>query len=61
MHRISGGKKLDAFTASSRLNAEWAFFKELKDLGRVTAKKWLAKNYEAVGVHATLDLKAAHA
>jgi NTE family protein len=61
MHRIAGGAKLDAFAASSRLNAEWSFFKELKDLGRATAKKWLAKNYDAIGVRSTLDLKAAYA
>jgi NTE family protein len=57
MHRISGGERLDAFTASSRLNAEWSFFKELKNLGRATAKKWLAENYDAIGVRATLDLQ----
>jgi NTE family protein len=60
MHRISGGVKLDAFTASSRLTAEWSFFKELKNLGRATMKEWLAKNYAAIGVRATLDLKAAY-
>jgi NTE family protein len=58
MHRISGGEKLDAFTASSRLNAEWSFFKELKDLGRATTKTWLAENYDAIGARATLDLTA---
>jgi NTE family protein len=61
MHRIAGGAKLDAFTASSRLNANWSFFKELKDLGRVTAQQWLAANYKAIGVRATLDLKTANA
>lgn len=60
MHRIPGGRKLDAFTAASRLNAQWSFFKELKNLGRAAAKKWLAENYEAIGVRATLDLKAAY-
>lgn len=60
MHRIAGGEKLDAFAASSRLNAEWSFFKELKDLGRATAKRWLAKNFDAIGVRSTLDLKAAY-
>ena len=60
MHRISGGEKLDAFAASSRLNAEWSFFQELSDLGRATAKQWLAENYDAVGVRGTLDLKAAY-
>jgi NTE family protein len=60
MHRISGGEMLDAFTASSRLAAEWSFFKELKDLGRSAAKKWLTDNYDLIGVRATLDLKAAY-
>jgi NTE family protein len=59
MHRITGGEKLDAFTASSHLCAEWSFFQELKDLGRTTAKQWLAENYDAIGVHGTLNLRAA--
>ena len=60
MHRISGGEVLDAFTASSRLNAEWSFFQELKELGRETARNWLAENYDAIGVRGTLDLRAAY-
>jgi NTE family protein len=60
MHRIAGGDKLDAFAAATRLNADWSFFKELKNLGRATAKAWLAENYDAVGVRGTLDLKAAY-
>src|SRR4051812_42331092 len=59
MHRITGGAKLDAFTASSHLCAEWSFFQELKDLGRTTAKQWLAENYDAIGVRGTLNLRAA--
>ncbi|HEY7550203.1 MAG TPA: patatin-like phospholipase family protein [Hyphomicrobiaceae bacterium] len=61
MHRIAGGEKLDAFAASSRLNAEWSFLLELHDLGRSVARQWLAENYDSVGVHATLDLRAAYA
>jgi NTE family protein len=60
MHRIHGGRKIDAYTASSRLNAEFGFFKELKDLGRATARKWLRDNFDAVGKRSTLDLKAAY-
>ena len=56
MHRILGGEKLDAFTASSRLNAEWSFFRELRDLGRERARRWLSENYDSVGVRGTLDL-----
>ena len=60
LHRITGGERLDAFAASSRLNAEWSFFKELKDLGRAITKKWLAENYDAIGERGTLDIKAAY-
>ena len=60
MHRIAGGEKLDAFAASTRLNADWSFFEELKDLGRTAAKAWLRKNYAAIGARSTLDLKAAY-
>jgi len=56
MHRIHGGEKLDEFTASSRLNPRWEFFKELKDLGRAAARNWLAENYQAIGRESTLDL-----
>jgi NTE family protein len=60
MHRVNGGAKIDAYTAATRSKAELGFFLELRDLGRSTAKEWLAKNYKAIGKHATLDLKAAY-
>jgi NTE family protein len=60
MHRIHGGRRLDEYTASSRLNADWAFFKELKDLGRAAARRWLRENYEAIGERSTLDLPQAY-
>jgi NTE family protein len=61
MHRIAGGEKLLAFPASSRLNTDWTFLQDLRDLGRAAAIEWLAGNYEALGVRATLDLRAAYA
>ncbi|MCB8823405.1 patatin-like phospholipase family protein [Microvirga rosea] len=60
MHRIDGNHKLDDFAASSRLNARWSFFKELKDLGRAAAREWLDANYDAIGQRSSLDLKAAY-
>lgn len=56
MHRLHGGPKLEAFAASSRMNAGWDFFKELRDLGRAAARSWLSDHYEAIGSHSTLDL-----
>ncbi len=60
MHRVDGGTLIDAYTASSRMNASLDFFKELRDLGRKTAKTWLAAHYDAIGHEATLDLRAAY-
>jgi NTE family protein len=60
MHRIHGGPRLDAFTASSRLNASWSFFQQLRDLGRECAYDWLDRHFAARGVHATVDLEQAY-
>jgi len=60
MHRIHGSRALDEFAASSRLDARWTFFKQLKDLGRDAARQWLKENYAAVGKRSTLDLRAAY-
>ncbi|AWM86703.1 patatin-like phospholipase family protein [Microvirga sp. 17 mud 1-3] len=60
MHRIHGNKALDDFAASSRMDARWTFFKQLKDLGRDAARRWLKENYAAVGERSTLDLRAAY-
>ncbi|MCP4558940.1 MAG: patatin-like phospholipase family protein [Bosea sp.] len=59
MHRIDGGLPLAQLTSSSRLNSEWNFLLSLRDLGRTAAKRWLKRNYEAIGVQGTLDLKEA--
>ena len=56
MHRIDADEALKDLSASSKVNAEWAFLEYLRDLGRSAAEDWLAENYEAVGRNATLDL-----
>ncbi len=59
MHRIDGGLPLAQLTSSSRLNSEWNFLLSLRDLGRTAARRWLKRNYEAIGTQGTLDLKEA--
>lgn len=56
MHRIDADEAFKHLSASSKANAEWAFLKYLRDLGRVAAQDWLAENYDDVGERATLDL-----
>ena len=60
MHRIDGTGALDAYAASSRLKAEWDFFVRLRDAGRIAAKAWLDRHYDAIGREATLNLREAY-
>lgn len=56
MHRIDADEAFRDLSASSKVNAEWAFLEYLRDLGRTAAEDWLAENYDAVGLRATLDI-----
>ena len=58
MHRISTANGLEGLSASSKYNAEWRFLTHLRDVGRAAADRWLAENFEAIGVRDTLDLAA---
>jgi NTE family protein len=59
MHRIDGGAPLGELTSSSRMNSDWDFLLRLRDIGRAAAKRWLKRNYDAIGKTGTLDLKGA--
>jgi NTE family protein len=41
----------------SKLNADWAFLQELRDVGRETASRWLDENFDAIGQRSTTDLR----
>lgn len=56
MHRIDADAAFKDLSASSKVNAEWAFLEYLRDLGRSAAEDWLAEHYADVGSRATLDL-----
>lgn len=56
MHRIDADEAFKDLSASSKVNAEWAFLEYLRDLGRSAADDWLAEHYDAVGTRATLDI-----
>jgi len=49
-----------AGTASSRLNASWSFFQELRDLGRECAYGWLDRHYADIGKRGVLNLRQAY-
>lgn len=56
MHRIDADEAFKDLSASSKINAEWAFLEYLRDLGRSAAGDWLEENFDAIGERATLDL-----
>jgi len=58
LHRIDASGVLDDHEASSKGNAEWDYFVQLRDAGRRTTQSWLAAHYEAIGVRGTLDLQS---
>ena len=59
MHRIEAQDKLNAFGTASKLQADWAFFTKLFDIGRETAQIFLDEHFEDIGKRATLDLAKA--
>ncbi|MDP3896629.1 MAG: patatin-like phospholipase family protein, partial [Mesorhizobium sp.] len=56
MHRIDADDAFRDLSASSKVNAEWAFLEYLRDLGRSAADDWLEANFDAVGTKPTVDL-----
>lgn len=56
MHRIDADEAFKDLSASSKVNAEWAFLEYLRDLGRSAADDWLAESYDDVGERASLDI-----
>jgi NTE family protein len=56
MHRIDADAAFKDLSASSKINAEWAFLEYLRDLGRTAAEDWLEEHFDQVGKKSTLDL-----
>ncbi len=57
MHVVDGGAALAAFPADTKSRAEYAFFRQLFELGQVAGEKFLKVNFETIGVRGSLDLK----
>jgi NTE family protein len=56
MHRIEGGSALEAFPASSRTSADGVMIDKLFSAGRHAGREWLARHFDAIGQHATIDI-----
>jgi NTE family protein len=56
LHRIEAQKELARFGASSKLSADWSFFRELHAIGRAAARRFLDRHFEMIGVEGTVDI-----
>lgn len=56
MHRIAADAVVEDLSASSKINAEWAFLEYLKEMGRAAAADFLEQDFDAIGKRSTLDL-----
>ena len=54
LHRIGGGKVAEAWTAASKVSADWDFLQLLFDQGRAEAALWLSSSFDDIGVRDTL-------
>ncbi len=57
MHLIEGGAALAAYTADTKMQADYDLFKRLFDLGHSAGEEFIADNYEAIGEKGTLELR----
>ncbi|WP_417687661.1 patatin-like phospholipase family protein [Roseibium sp.] len=56
IHRVTTDE-LKPLQASSKVNAEWAFLKELKAMGRRAAETWIDSHFDDIGKRSTVDLR----
>jgi NTE family protein len=56
IHRIGGDGLLAMLSADTKSDTNWGFLTKLRDLGRAAARRWLAENFDAIGVRGTMNL-----
>lgn len=59
VHRIDGADDLGAHSAATKLDTSFAFFEELKGIGREAAFGFLDRHFDDIGERSTLDLRQA--
>lgn len=58
MHRIDGGEAIQAWPSSSRATTDAAMIRSLFELGQTAARGWLERHFDAIGHHATVNIRA---
>jgi NTE family protein len=58
MHMIEDELQMQKYGVSSKLNADWCFVKTLHKLGRTAADRWLADNFDNIGMRSTFEVES---
>jgi len=58
VHWIEAEREMRGLGVSSKLNADPDFLLHLRDLGRRTADKWLARHFDSIGRESSVDIRA---
>ena len=57
LHRVDGGDEMKAYPASTKSSTDAALISNLFELGQQRTHHWLAQHVEAIGKHATVDIR----
>jgi len=58
IHSIQDEAFMTSLGVTSKLNPDWAFMLELRDVGRASASRWLEAHFDDVGVRSSTDIQS---
>jgi NTE family protein len=58
IHEISAEEVMAELSVASKLNADWEFLTNLRDVGRARAEAWLEAHFDQLGRESTIDIRA---
>ena len=57
IHAVAPTSQIAFYGASSKLNADWSFIRQLRKQGHAAADEWLEKNFDKIGKESTCDVQ----
>jgi NTE family protein len=57
MHLIYSPTHMHNLNASSKVNADWDFFRYLRDIGRKSAEDWIKAHWKDIGVRSSVNIR----
>jgi NTE family protein len=60
VHSICAEGTMQDLNSASKLNVDQAFLLRLHVLGRKQADTWLDSNFDNLGIHSTIDIRATY-